>query len=232
MRNLILWTILIAAVVLGAGTLIYYALQDYNYSLVLKDEIPANEIYLGFSFTDQFKDIIAANPALNSTTIPTPKIIQYVSIGLGDITYENKGSISRSFEFPRLLACVDPSQITGDISQDYQTFPLSVQVGYSPEPVKAASQNPNPFEIFAQYNVNSAIEVKAGQTVKYYANIKNVYLNIRGENSDAIKGMVIKVYELPNEAPNPINPLLGGTYSYGNCQSMTTEDPLKTIKVV
>lgn len=231
MRNLILWTVLILALLVGVVSVVYYSFQGYESNLTLKDEIPASSIYIGYSFPEQINQIIQA---VSNNTDPTPKKIEYVSMTIGEINYENKGSISRVFELPRLLACVDisgiPSQINGVNPHQY-LYAYASYPSYSLQPITTESNSPqNIFDLFNGYS-DQNVEVKPYQKATYYANINNLYMGILGDGPGALKGTTIKIYELPSKAPNPLD-IDGGNYAYGNCQSVATSDPLKTVSVV
>jgi len=231
MRNLILWTILILALLVGVVSVIYYNLQVYESEIILKDEISSSSVYIGYSFPDQINQIIKA---VSNNTDSTPKNINYISMTLGEINYENKGGISRPFELPRLLACIDisgiPSLING-VNPQYSLYPYASYLSYSLQPITPNSNSPqNIFDLFNTYS-DQNVEVKPYQKATYYANINNLYVNILGDGPEALKGTIIRIYEIPNKTPNPLD-IDGGSYSYGNCQSLATFEPLETIEVI
>ena len=249
MRNIVLISVLIIVLLVGIGTVIFYNIQDYDYNLELKDNIPTSEVYV--TLTPEYQLRNAFGNVLNNSPEIQPTI-QSVSMILGKMNFENKGSISRVIEVPRLVACVDlsltPSYSSPNRISTWAPTTFAIWSIYSAnEPTFNSNANiPQVYsdstinEIYPQYNYaqNSnqpSIEVKKGDKATYYIYLKNTYLNIEGKDSMALKNTKIEVYEVPLKNNNPLSEIENYDSLIYNptCEMLAREfDPVKTIEIV
>ncbi|MBS3099544.1 hypothetical protein J4462_04990 [Candidatus Pacearchaeota archaeon] len=251
MRNIVLISVLIIALLVGFGTVIFYNIQDYEYSLELKESISISEVYVAltpeYQLRNAFGNILNNSPEIQPT-------IQDISMILGKMSFENKGSISRVIEIPRFVACVDLS-----LTQSYNSVGrILTSIGrpstyaiwpiYSTnEPIFNVNSNlphvyPGPItsEIYPQYNNaqnnnQPSIEIKRGDKTNYYIYLKNAYLNIDGNDSTALKNTKIEIYDLPIKDYNPLSEGVNFQNLIYNptCDVLSKEfEPVKTIEII
>jgi len=259
MKNIILIGVLIIALLVGFGTVIFYNVQDYEYNLELKDNIPTSEVYVILS---QSYPVFGSIPVEGNSSLPmSEQNIQYVSTILGKMTFENKGVLSRIIEIPRLIACVDLTATSTNSGFGGNNWVLALWPTYTIyEPIFNNSldgfNQPVPQryydssvgiadEIYPQnyYSYGSSwygygqqpIEVKSGEKLSYYISLKDSNLNIRGTKSSVLKNTKIEVYEIPTKEFNPISPEIDYNSLIYNptCDMLAKEfEPVKTIEII
>lgn len=243
MAKIILIGILIIALIVGVGSVVFYNSQSYDFEISLKENIPAKDIFVRSS----------SNRIWNGTDYVTGvNRIETFSVNLGEMNFENKGVLDQVIEFPKLAACLDLSSATFNAvptpgSVFWPTYSLNEPVfnntGLIYEPSNYYGNTRS--EIYAQniygnsyrnYNYgNPVVEIKPDEKLTYYISLKNAYLYIDGDSSDIFKGSKIKVYEIPTKEYNPLSD--GVTYDsliYNpDCMMLGREfEPVKTISVI
>lgn len=251
MRNIILTIILIVALLFGGGSVIYYNIQDYEYSLDLSEQIPTSEVFITPSPQTQFGNIFGAL-LNNSNIVQTPPMIQSFSVILGEMNFENKGSLSRVIEVPRLVGCVDlfstpsfastnnPSTIKESTAYWTIYSTNKPSFGASPSAVPFPVVVETPSEIYPQYNYaqdgnHPSIEIRKGEKLKYYIYLKDAYVNSLGNSSKDLRNAQIKVYDVPLKNNNPLAEEYNYNYfAYSPSCSVLERDlePLQTITIV
>ncbi|MBM3232516.1 hypothetical protein FJZ21_04045 [Candidatus Pacearchaeota archaeon] len=251
MKNTILAIILVLAIIFAVAAVIFYNVQDYEYSLDLEETISTDKIFVKLSPEAQLYN--AFGGLINNSIAPPKRNMQSFSTTLGKMTFENKGALSRVVEIPRLVACLDLGETA--IFSSTNTIPTysSEVTAYwtvytTNEPnfnnlypnVPQIYSNEVVNEIYPQYNYarygnQPAVEVKKGDKLTYYISLRDSYLYIEGNNSKIFKNAEIRVYEIPMKFPNPLSD--GANYdifAYNPTCNVLSKDfePLKTIKVV
>ena len=246
MSNAILIGVLIAALLVGIGAVVFYNVQDYIYNLDLEDDIPTSDIYVTLS------DGAIWN-VFNYSVNESARNIQSISILLGKMKFKNDGVLSRVVEVPRFIACADLTATaanTGTTGVPY-TFALwPVYTTYEPVfnnpsdglvPTQVYSGSGDLVrEIYPQNNYGygynqQPIEVKAGDELVYYISLRNTYVSAQGKTSNVFRNGKIEIYELPTKEYNPISP--GVTYdsiAYNpTCDVLAREfDPIEIIEII
>ena len=252
MRNIILASILIVALLIGFGTVIFYNIQSYEYNLDLKETIPTSDVYVTLSPESQFGNLFGGLLNNSNQLSQFPKTIQSISMTLGEMSFENKGSLSRVIEIPRLVACADLSStpaynMPGRTSTGAPALFVVWPIYSVNEPIFKTNTNvPRVYsdlvvnDIFRQYNYGPYsnqpnIEIKKGDKITYYVYLKDVYLSVWGENSSVLKNAKIEVYSIPIKNYNPLSE--GVSYDsliYNpTCEMLVKEfEPIKTIEIV
>ncbi len=247
MNNAILVGVLIFALVIGVGAIIFYYAQDYTYTLDLKEDISTSNIQVTLSKGWSWN---GTSNLLNESA----RNIESISMALGKMKFKNDGVISRLFEVPKLAACfdltasaanmrVDGSQSTLALWPMYTIYEPSfkndvqggiisgAQIDYgSGIATEIYSQN-----IYGRSYGQQPIEIKAKYELEYYISLKDAFVTALGRNPDIFKNGKISIYELPIKEFNPISP--GVTYDSliytPTCDVLAREfEPVKTIKVV
>ncbi|MBS3084043.1 hypothetical protein J4423_04530 [Candidatus Pacearchaeota archaeon] len=234
MKNIILIGVLIIALLVGFGTVIFYNVQDYEYSLELKESIPTSEVYVTLSQSYPVMQNFGGLQAVGNGSLSnmSEQNIQYVSTILGKMTFENKGVLSRVVEIPRLIACADLTATSTNLGFGGNNWVLALWPTYTiyepifnnsldglNQPVPQRYYEPSigiTNEIYPQnyygygsswYGYNQQpIEVKSGEKLSYYISLKDSYLSIRGTKSSVLKNTKIEIYEIPTKEFNPISP--------------------------
>ena len=250
MGTAVLVGVLIVALLVGVGAVVFYYSQDYTYSLDLEDDIPTSEVYVTLS----------SNGVWNGTGYEineSARNIESISMLLGKMKFKNDGIISRVVEVPRLIACFDltgTAANTGTTGAPY-TFALwPVYTTYEPAfnnldsnglgVVQTVPQQVygsgivteiSPQYAYGSYYGQQPIEVRAGDVLVYYISLRNSYITALGRSSIVFKNGKIEVYELPTKEYNPISP--GVTYDslvYNpTCDVLAREfDPVETIEII
>ena len=247
MKNTILGVVLVLALFFAIGSVVYYNIQDYEYSLDLENDLPISKVYVTLSPEYQLGNLFG-NIINNSAEIkPT---IQSISLVLGEMNFENKGTLSRVIEIPRLVACIDlsltpaynsASRISTGAPSTYAVWPIysTNEPIFDNMNIPQVYSDPITSEIYPQYNYaqNSnqpRVEIKKGEKVTYYIYLKNAYLTLEGKDSTVLKNAKIEVYDVPIKQYNPLTE--GITYEsliYNpTCDSLSNGfDPVKTISI-
>ena len=249
MGSAVLVAVLIFALLVGIGTVVFYYAQDYEYTLDLEDDISTSDIYVTLS----------SNGVWNGTGYEineSNRNIQSISMLLGKMKFKNDGVISHVIEVPRLIACVDLTSTSANTITDGSPLQFALWPIYTTyEPVFSTSDNglgsvqavPQQdygsgivSEISPQYAYGSSygqqpIEVKAGDELIYYISLRNAQVYAQGRSSSAFGNGKIEIYELPTKEFNPISP--GVTYDnliYSPaCDVLEREfDPVETIDIL
>lgn len=254
MKNIVLVIVFILALLVGFGTVIFYNMQDYKYTLELKNNIPTSEIYVSLSLPTDGTQIVKQifendlNPGINWSN----QNIQYVSMLLGEMKFENNGALSHIIKIPRLIACFDLSATSVEnINQPYNvalwpvyttykpTFNSSLGNFFPPRPGGYYSNTGAVDELYPQYyyesNNEKLVELKTGSELNYYISLRDSYLPVSGTSSKVFKNGKIEIYEVPTKDYNPISPEV--TYDslvYNpTCGALALEfDPVETIEII
>jgi hypothetical protein len=245
MRNAILLIVLILALLTGVISVAYYAVQEYEYSLDLEEEIPVSNVFV-VSPEAQLRDLFGG--IINNSNIgQTPSTIQSFSVILGKMSFENKGSLSQIVEVPRLMACVDLSSTPSLLSSNsvptsehgiaFWTIYSVSQPSFIGAPNIPREYYAGINEIYPQYNYAQSgqqnnIEIKKGEKLTYYIYLKDAYLQVRGNSSSDLRNTKIDIYDVPIKNSNPLGE---EAYSWINptCEGLAREsEPVKTVKFV
>src|SRR3989344_65679 len=111
MSTAVLIGVLIVALLVGVGVVVFYNTQDYTYNLDLDDDIPTSDIYVTLS----------ANGAWNGTGYTIDEAnqnVESISMLLGKMKFKNEGVLSRVVEIPRLIACFDLTATSANTRTD------------------------------------------------------------------------------------------------------------------
>ena len=246
MSTAVLVGVLIVALLVGIGAVVFYNAQDYTYSLDIEDDIPTSDVYATSS----------SNTLWNGTGYEineSNRNIQSISVLLGKMKFKNEGVLSRVVEVPRLIACADltgTAANTGTSGAPYTFAFWPIYTTYEP-----VFSNPSggivpqqgyvsgsgivteisPQYAYGSYYGQQPIEVKAGDELVYYISLRDSYITALGRSSNVFKNGNIEVYELPTKEYNPISP--GVTYDslvYNpTCDVLAREfDPVEAIEII
>jgi len=249
MGGAVLVGVLIVALLVGVGTVVFYYAQDYTYSLDIEDDIPTSDVYVTLS----------SNGVWNGTGYEineSARSIQLISMLLGKMKFKNDGVISRVVEVPRLIACFDLTATAANTRVDGYPYTFALWPIYTTyEPVFADASSGlgvaqavpqgvygsgivteiSPQYAYGSYYGQQPIEVKAGDELIYYISLRDSYIAALGRSPVVFRNGKIELYEVPSKEFNPISP--GVTYeslTYNpTCDVLAREfDPVETIDII
>ncbi len=245
MNRPVLVAVLIFALAIGVGAVLFYYAQNYTYSLDLENDISTSNIHVTLSYSPYMWN--GTGMALNESE----RKIEFISMPLGKMKFKNEGVISRVIEVPRLFACFDLTNTK--VTMGFKEYPHPVALWpiyttYEPVFINNSKDFGSvqvmgsgivteiyPQSTYGNYYDQQPIEVNAGDELVYYISLKKSNFYAHGQNSVIFKNGKIEIYELPTKEFNPISQ--GVTYDsliYNpTCDVLARElDPVGTIEII